>query len=275
MSKHIEAVEIEKRATEIAAGACRSWREKSGILEHPESYPLNPSTSYWSGWLSSEIATPDERATRDADAWPWDPSRPVDWQYEEWIAAGRPKCAACSTSDGCDLHEVFTCAACGRLTTWTDGTEDDTCTMCYIAREREAEQRRHHVAAAVARHADLPTQDGGSWDENRRAIIDDTAADLKARGVTDTATAVAEIRTALDERLGEGKVSSLPDDHGDDGRRVGAYYCRNCGDLFTADAENAAIGKPSGAWRPCPNPSPGRPLVDCGVGGHMYHKWTS
>ena len=47
-------------------------------------------------------------------------------------------------------------------------------------------------------------------------------------------------------------------------------YCRNCGDPFDADAENAALRQPSGAWRPCPKPSPGRPMVDCGVGGHMY-----
>ena len=47
-------------------------------------------------------------------------------------------------------------------------------------------------------------------------------------------------------------------------------FCRNCGDPFDADAEAAALRQPHGAWRPCPNPSPGRPLVDCGIGGHMY-----
>lgn len=50
----------------------------------------------------------------------------------------------------------------------------------------------------------------------------------------------------------------------------GPRYCRNCGDPFDVSAENAACREPSGAWRPCPNPTPGRPLVDCGVGGHMY-----
>jgi hypothetical protein len=34
--------------------------------------------------------------------------------------------------------------------------------------------------------------------------------------------------------------------------------CRNCGDLFTAPK------------RPCPKPSPGRPLYECGRGGHMF-----
>ena len=52
--------------------------------------------------------------------------------------------------------------------------------------------------------------------------------------------------------------------------RDGDFYCCNCGDPFDHDAENAAVRKPSGTWRPCPNPSPGRPLVDCGIGGHMY-----
>lgn len=50
----------------------------------------------------------------------------------------------------------------------------------------------------------------------------------------------------------------------------GQLFCQNCGDPFDTDAENAAARLPHGAWRPCPNPSPGRPMVDCGVGGHMY-----
>lgn len=52
----------------------------------------------------------------------------------------------------------------------------------------------------------------------------------------------------------------------------GPSFCRNCGDPFDTDAENAAVRLPSGAWRPCPNPSPGRPMIDCGVGGHMYDR---
>lgn len=59
-------------------------------------------------------------------------------------------------------------------------------------------------------------------------------------------------------------------DPGDQDRRVD-LYCRNCGDPFDEAAERAAVGLPS-AWRPCPNPSPGRPMVDCGVGGHMYDR---
>lgn len=58
-------------------------------------------------------------------------------------------------------------------------------------------------------------------------------------------------------------------DPGDEDRRVDCY-CRNCGDPYDEDAENAALLRPSGAWRPCPKPSPGRPMVDCGVGGHWY-----
>lgn len=60
-------------------------------------------------------------------------------------------------------------------------------------------------------------------------------------------------------------------DHGDEDRSVD-LYCENCGDPFDADAEDSVMRQPLGvgSWRPCPNPSPGRPMVDCGVGGHMY-----
>lgn len=67
----------------------------------------------------------------------------------------------------------------------------------------------------------------------------------------------------------EGKAVSEYHDPGDEDRRV-SHYCRNCGDPFDEDAENAALRQPSGAWRLCPKPSPGRPMVDCGIGGHMY-----
>jgi hypothetical protein len=59
-------------------------------------------------------------------------------------------------------------------------------------------------------------------------------------------------------------------DPGDEDRRHGPPYCRNCGDPLDAGAADAAAGKPPSTWRPCPNPSPGRPLYECGVGGHMY-----
>jgi len=46
------------------------------------------------------------------------------------------------------------------------------------------------------------------------------------------------------------------------GERPGGrqLVCSNCGD--TAD----------GPERDCPKPSPGRPYVDCGRGGHMFDK---
>lgn len=49
-------------------------------------------------------------------------------------------------------------------------------------------------------------------------------------------------------------------------------FCRNCGDRLTEDAYRAASRLPYTNWRPCPNPSPGREMVDCGVGGHMYEE---
>ncbi len=45
--------------------------------------------------------------------------------------------------------------------------------------------------------------------------------------------------------------------------------CRNCGDPF--DDADGPDGRTKPAWRPCPSPSPGRPLVDFGIGGHMYN----
>lgn len=48
-------------------------------------------------------------------------------------------------------------------------------------------------------------------------------------------------------------------------------FCRNCGDPFSEAEGNLKFrGAVGPRWRPCPNPSPGRPLVDCGIGGHMY-----
>jgi len=76
------------------------------------------STHEASGWLAREIYTHDDRETRDADGWPWDPSQPVAGQYEEYVRA-----------------------AAGRLLT---GVEP-----------RITEQTRHDVAASVVRHADV------------------------------------------------------------------------------------------------------------------------
>jgi hypothetical protein len=39
-----------------------------------------------------------------------------------------------------------------------------------------------------------------------------------------------------------------------------ATFCSNCGDSVDSPA------------RPCPKPSPGVPLVDCGRGGHMFNQ---
>jgi len=98
--------------------------------------------------------------------WPWDPTRPLAGQYEEWqariaeqtrhdVAASvvrhaqvdeakarrDAQCAACGTSDGCSKHEMFTCVSCGALVSWADGgppDEDglggDECSNCYAAR---------------------------------------------------------------------------------------------------------------------------------------------
>ncbi len=40
------------------------------------------------------------------------------------------------------------------------------------------------------------------------------------------------------------------------------YRCHNCGELLSS--------RPWNDTTPCPNPSPGTPLVDCGRGGHWF-----
>ena len=42
------------------------------------------------GFLARELVTHDDRETRDLSAWPWDPSRPIAGQYEEWLAEVGP-----------------------------------------------------------------------------------------------------------------------------------------------------------------------------------------
>lgn len=71
------------------------------------------------------------------------------------------------------------------------------------------------------------------------------------------------------------KTKANNHDPGDEDRRESvSAYCKNCGDPFDCAAEDASIaiivGHPTPNWRPCPRPSPGIPMVHCGVGGHMY-----
>lgn len=51
-------------------------------------------------------------------------------------------CAACETSDGCEEHQIFTCARCGRKTDWKDGCCDDEngkggdeCSECWLSQQ--------------------------------------------------------------------------------------------------------------------------------------------
>jgi hypothetical protein len=43
-------------------------------------------------------------------------------------------CAACSTVDGCEKHQLFTCSSCGKLAPWLDGGADERpmdCSECW------------------------------------------------------------------------------------------------------------------------------------------------
>lgn len=64
----------------------------------------------------------------------------------------------------------------------------------------------------------------------------------------------------------------LNHDPGDEDRgAIVDAYCANCGDPYDMPpADDPVFVRTFRTWRQCPNPSPGRPLVDCGIGGHMY-----
>lgn len=117
------AVQIEIRASELepvmSGGVGRvSWAEHDGVRHHAKGADLNGSDEL-PGWLAAELATHEEREARDAYAWAWDIKRLIAAQDDPWM---RP-----------NEHDL---RAAGLI----------------------AEQTRHDVAAAVARHADLPSE---------------------------------------------------------------------------------------------------------------------
>ena len=45
-----------------------------------------------------------------------------------------PMCEGCLTPEGCPEHRLFTCASCGKLTSWSDASDDersDDCSECW------------------------------------------------------------------------------------------------------------------------------------------------
>jgi hypothetical protein len=64
-------------------------------------------------------------------------------------------------------------------------------------------------------------------------------------------------------------------DPGDEDRSTD-LYCDNCGDPFDLpSAEDPVFVDAFRRWRSRPNPSPGRPLIDCGIGDPMVRPWIS
>ena len=93
-----EPVAFEIRAAELGEhNGYLTW-ETHGAADHVADRDAGPPSQlserslamqdWHAGWLAREIATHDDRESRDADAWPWDPSRLVRHQYLEWIEAG-------------------------------------------------------------------------------------------------------------------------------------------------------------------------------------------
>lgn len=65
-------------------------------------------TTWRADWLAREMFTHDEREFRDANAWPWDPSRPVAGQFEEWVARTDANIAAMEDGAVASLLEQVT-----------------------------------------------------------------------------------------------------------------------------------------------------------------------
>ncbi len=91
----MDEVQVEIRAVELLAKIVKvkqfsseqfGWEDHVDCGYDPLATDMD-SIGYLSGWLARELATYDDRETRDADAWAWDPSRPVAWQYEEQLAS--------------------------------------------------------------------------------------------------------------------------------------------------------------------------------------------
>lgn len=78
-----EAVRVEMRAAELVGTGFERMTddERRGYLGHSER-DFSPSDTEVAGWLAHEINQSDYwREQRDADAWSWDPTRPL---AEQW-----------------------------------------------------------------------------------------------------------------------------------------------------------------------------------------------
>jgi len=82
-----DEAQIEIRAAYLAA----EMNDPGTIAENNAwwSHPNRDDDDPWStaGYLARELATHDVSDQRDANAWPWDPTRPVAGQYEEQLVA--------------------------------------------------------------------------------------------------------------------------------------------------------------------------------------------
>lgn len=123
--------------------------------------------------------------------------RPRSIAYREVIQ--RP-CDACETSDGCVLHFLFTCASCGRRTSWSDGCDTceegccgDVCTTCWC--------RRHPDQAGGA------IQASGSIQAGSRSSV--TLDDVYAEG--DRERALDLVLDMIDRLLLESLIDQVDD----------------------------------------------------------------
>ena len=72
-------VQVEILAAECAFSTTTPGDEEEGWQAHRLGRHLERGeiVPYLAGWLAREIATHDDREARDANAWPWDPTRTI------------------------------------------------------------------------------------------------------------------------------------------------------------------------------------------------------
>lgn len=172
-------VEIEIRAVQLADGERATDSEYIGMSIHARRVDLPSSRSSLrgqleAGWLCRELRTHDYREYRDRNAWTWDTARPIAGQYAEFIAR-------LDRVDAAPRRE--------------QQSRPSSRASSLARSEYDSDQKRYHVAAAVARHADfekIPAAE--AWSPPRFVGVGTIDIDSDESG---TATQINGLDTAL------------------------------------------------------------------------------
>lgn len=156
-----EAVRVEMRAAELEhreEWAPISWDEAHGMNIHSGFARGNSpmSSGHYSGLIARELSTHDDRETRDASAWPWDPTRP--------IADQQPGNANCPRHPTANRHAgAGECYVCYGERMAEAAAEED--------KLRDPEAMRRNVEA-MARRASIPEVSPDWFDDEALDPVD-------------------------------------------------------------------------------------------------------